>query len=139
MRRCSIAAGPQALRIDYLTKEGRRAIYTPDFIARTRNGRCYLIETKGQEDRDVPPKARPAVEWCKAASTKDAPWQYVYVPEDLFDRIISQELAELARSCAPALAELIDEASSPQMLLPFLRPEEQRKELDKRIDQMEAR
>src|SRR5439155_19353244 len=44
-------AGPQALRVDYLTKEGRRAIYTPDFIVRTLGRRYFLVETKGQEDR----------------------------------------------------------------------------------------
>src|SRR5207302_5743811 len=54
-------AGPQALRIDYLTKEGRRAIYTPDFIVRIASGRYFLVETKGREDRDVPAKARAAV------------------------------------------------------------------------------
>jgi type III restriction enzyme len=121
-------AGPQALRIDYLTREGRRAIYTPDFIVRTTADRYFLIETKGQEDRDVAGKARAAVEWCKAASTRQHPWEYVYVPEDLFDRIISHEISELARSCAPALVELIEEADSRQLILPFLRPEEQRRE-----------
>jgi type III restriction enzyme len=121
-------AGPQALRIDYLTKEGRRAIYTPDFLVRTAAGRCFLVETKGREDRDVPAKARAAVEWCKAAATKAAPWEYLYVPEDVFDRATCQDVAELARACAPALEELLAEARSPQMLLPFTSPEQQRKE-----------
>lgn len=121
-------AGPQALRIDYLTKEGRRAIYTPDFIVRAAAGRYFLVETKGREDRDVPAKARAAVEWCKAAATKQTPWEYLYVPEDVFDRAASTSIAELSRACAPALDELLKEAASPQLLLPFISPEQQRKE-----------
>ncbi len=63
-------AGPQCLRVDYLSDGARLAFYTPDFFVRIDSGSYYLVETKGQVDRDVPVKARAAVEWCKAASTK---------------------------------------------------------------------
>ena len=119
-------AGPQALRVDYLNKQGRRAIYTPDFIVRLTSGRYLLVETKGQSDRDVPSKARAAIEWCKAASTKKAKWEYVFVPEHVFERVESNQLAELARACAPSLAELLREADSSQMSLTFGKPEEER-------------
>jgi type III restriction enzyme len=62
-------AGPQCLRIDYLTHGDRLAFYTPDFFVRTIDGHYYLIETKGQEDRDVPLKAKAAIAWCEAASS----------------------------------------------------------------------
>ena len=60
-------AGPQALRIDYLTDRRRLSLYTPDFIARKTDGSYVLIETKGRVDKDVPLKASAAVGWCKAA------------------------------------------------------------------------
>lgn len=98
-------AGPQALRIDYLADGQRLAFYTPDFFVRMGTD-CFLVETKGQVDRYVPAKARAAVEWCKAASTKAGKWEYVFVPEGVFQRSQATTFAELVRVCAPALHEL---------------------------------
>ncbi len=112
-------AGPQALRIDYLSIEGRRATYTPDFLVRKGDGGYLLVETKGRADRDVPAKARAATEWCKAASTKKAKWSYLYVPQDVFEQVRGDSVDELARACAPALAGLLREGESPQLSLVF--------------------
>jgi type III restriction enzyme len=100
-------AGPQCLRIDYLSEGSRLAFYTPDFFVRTKKGGYYLVETKGQVDRDVPVKARAAMEWCKAASGKKVRWEYLYVPEDAFQRFSGNSVSELARTCAPALQDLV--------------------------------
>jgi type III restriction enzyme len=102
-------AGPQCLRIDYLSGGARLAFYTPDFFVRLASGSCYMVETKGQVDRDVPAKARAAVEWCKAASTKKTRWEYVYVPEGVFQRYHGSSFEELARMCVPALNDLVNE------------------------------
>jgi type III restriction enzyme len=102
-------AGPQCLRIDYLAAGGRLAFYTPDFMVRTTEGRCYLVETKGREDRDVPRKARAAIAWCDAASASGTAWDYLYVPQGVFERLTGDTMAELARMCAPALHELVRE------------------------------
>lgn len=112
-------AGPQALRIDYLAVDGRRAIYTPDFLVRKTDGHYLLVETKGRADRDAPAKARAAVEWCKAASSKKVRWEYVYVPQDVFELVTGNSVEELVRACAPALADLLREAESPQLALAF--------------------
>lgn len=110
-------AGPQALRIDYLTAENRRAIYTPDFIIRDGKGNYLVAETKGRADRDVPPKARAAMEWCKAASSKGSKWDYLYVPEKVFQQVRGNSVEELARTCAPSLKQVLDEAASSQLVL----------------------
>ena len=94
-------AGPQCLRIDYLSDGMRLAFYTPDFLVRTTDGRHYLAETKGRVDRDVPAKARAAVEWCKSASTKQVTWHYLYVVEEIFQRYHGDSMADLARTCEP--------------------------------------
>ena len=104
-------AGPQALRIDYLAEGRRLAFYTPDFLVRTGNGLHFLVETKGQVDRDVSAKARAAVEWCKSASSKAARWEYVFVPESVFERFHGVGFAELARMCSPALQDLLNQES----------------------------
>jgi type III restriction enzyme len=96
-------AGPQALRIDYLADGYRLAFYTPDFLVRTKSGRCYLVETKGQVDKDVPLKARAAMEWSKGAA-----WEYVFVLEGVFQRFNGSAFSELVKACGPALRDLVD-------------------------------
>jgi type III restriction enzyme len=118
--------GPQCLRIDCLTAEGRRALYTPDFLIRTKNGDHVLAETKGRADRDVSGKARGAVEWCKAASTKKVKWEYLYVPQAIFESFGGDSVGELARACAPSLKGLLKEADSAQLALP-LQPADEEK------------
>ena len=102
-------AGPQALRIDYLASGSRLAFYTPDFFVRSRSGDCYLVETKGREDKDVPAKARTAIAWCKAASSKSLKWTYVYVPQGVYERSSCNELKDLVALCKPSLQELLTE------------------------------
>lgn len=114
--------GPQSLRIDYLAQGGRLAFYTPDFFARTRDGRYFLIETKGRVDIDVPLKARAAMAWCTSASTQQIPWRYLYVPNAVFQSHTSQSLMELAGACEPALSGLLEEAGDVGEQLPLLAP-----------------
>lgn len=111
-------AGPQCLRIDYLASGARLSFYTPDFFVRSKDGHCYLVETKGREDKDVSRKARAALAWCEAASTKKRRWEYIYVPQGVFERLTGHTVAELARTCQPALQILIEsEDASAQMPL----------------------
>ena len=57
--------------------------------------------------RDVPLKAKAAIAWCKAASTETSQWQYLYIPQGVFERMAGDTVAELARACAPALQNLL--------------------------------
>ncbi|MEB3292839.1 MAG: DEAD/DEAH box helicase family protein, partial [Synechococcales bacterium] len=100
-------AGSQCLRVDYLANGDRLAFYTPDFFIRTIDNHYYLVETKGREDRDVPLKAKAAIAWCEAASTETLQWQYLYIPQGVFERMAGDTVAELARACAPALQNLL--------------------------------
>jgi type III restriction enzyme len=111
-------AGPQCLRIDYLATGSRLSFYTPDFFVRSKEGHYYLVETKGREDKDVPRKAKAAMAWCESASTKQCKWEYVYVPQGVFERLTGDTMAALARTCQPALTALIEsEDTSAQMPL----------------------
>jgi len=111
-------AGPQCLRIDYLAAGSRLAFYTPDFFARTAKGDYYLVETKGKTDIDVPLKAQAAIEWCKSA-TNGTKWQYLFVPQHVFERIESDNIEDLSRACDPALKEILAETTKPQIPLPL--------------------
>lgn len=110
-------AGPQSFRVDYLTEGKRLAFYTPDFFARTKEGNYFLIETKGRVDKDVPIKARAAIAWCKSASSKKCKWEYLYVPQGVFERVTGSSIDDLVRSCAPSLKNLIAEEDTAQMPL----------------------
>jgi type III restriction enzyme len=119
-------AGPQALRIDYLSQKGRLALYTPDFMARLNRKEYALIETKGREDRDVSLKARAAVAWCEAASQEENKWTYIYIPQKVFEELTDNKLKTLMQMCRPSLAQLLNETMSPQLSLPFGEPEPER-------------
>lgn len=121
-------AGPQCLRVDYLAAGGRLAFYTPDFFVRTKAGHYYLVETKGREDKDVPRKARAAASWCKSASIPSCQWEYLYVPQGVFESFSGNTVEELARTCAPALSNLLDEEDylARHPLFALLTPEEEK-------------
>ena len=120
-------AGPQCLRIDYLAAGGRLAFYTPDFFVRTTSGDYYLIETKGREDRDVPRKARASIAWCEAASTEKCSWEYLYVPEGIFERFREDKIEALSRACAPALQNLqVEETEEELPLLTLMGRDEEK-------------
>ena len=119
-------AGPQALRIDYLSQKGRLALYTPDFMARLNRKEYVLIETKGREDRNVSLKARAAVAWCEAASQEREKWTYLYVPQAVFEDLTGNKLKILIQMCKPSLQHLLNETMSPQLSLPFGEPEPER-------------
>jgi type III restriction enzyme len=111
--------GPQCVRIDALTADGRRSLYAADFLIRRANGGYLLAETKGRRDPDVAGKARAAVEWCKAASTSKVKWEYLYVSEDIFKAFSGDTVEELLRTCRPSLKKILEEAQSPQLILPL--------------------
>src|SRR5207302_7268567 len=94
------------------------AFYTPDFIARSGDGRYWLIETKGRVDKDVPLKVAAAVGWCKAAS-KQTPWNFLYVPEGVFQKFSGGALSELETVCATHRADLLAERVEAQFTLPL--------------------
>ena len=105
-------AGPQSLRIDYLTGDQRLAFYRPDFFVRLSDGSCALVETKGRQDIDVPRKATAAIEWCKTASKGDAKWEYVFVPQNVMEGLTGNKFEHLARACTPALQNLLSETTA---------------------------
>lgn len=104
-------AGPQALRVDYLTAEHRLALYTPDFFVRTVEGALYLVETKGRQDSDVGRKASAALEWCRSAAKSSKSWDYVFIPQNVMQGLTSNKFADLVRSSAPALKNILSEGS----------------------------
>jgi len=112
-------AGPQKLMIDYLARNGRPAFYVPDFFVRSTEGKCYLVEMKGREDSSVSLKAQAGVQWCKTASSRNTPWEYVYAPMSIFEASNDFSVEALALACRPSLKSLLDLPERQQAALSF--------------------
>ena len=57
--------------------------------------------------------------WCKAASGAGRSWEYLYVPEGVFQQFSGEDIAELQSACATHLADLVSERVDAQFTLPF--------------------
>lgn len=62
--------------------------YEPDFVARLRDGRHILLETKGREDLEVKHKDNAARTWAENATVlTTVDWSYLKVPEKGFEAL----------------------------------------------------
>lgn len=81
--------------IEYVSTTGKLRFYRPDFVVKTTDG-MYLVETKGREDADVAQKDARAAQWCADATRlTTVPWQFVKVPQDIFERTTATSFTTL--------------------------------------------
>ncbi|OQX08003.1 MAG: type III restriction endonuclease subunit R [Desulfobulbaceae bacterium A2] len=75
-------------KLDYVNATGDIANYYPDFIVKLNDGRVVIVETKGQEDLDVPPKMERLRQWCEDLNRVEIATRYdfVFVDEEGFAR-----------------------------------------------------
>ena len=78
-------------KIDYVKADGELSTYTPDFIARTKDGSVWIIETKGREELDVPQKMKRLKQWCEDATDAargddGVQYGFVYVDQESFKK-----------------------------------------------------
>lgn len=73
-------------KLDYVNADGDISNYYPDFLVKATESEVYIVETKGQEDLDVPLKMERLKQWCADinAIQSDVRYDYVYVDEDGF-------------------------------------------------------
>jgi type III restriction enzyme len=62
--------------LDYVNADGDISNYYPDFVVRLKDGRVVIVETKGQEDLDVPPKMARLRQWCEDVNKAQSQVQY---------------------------------------------------------------
>lgn len=89
--------------LDYVKADGDLSTYTPDFIAKAKDGTVWIIETKGREDVDDPRKMARLRQWCqdatKASKEADGPaYRFLFVDELGFHKHNPKTLAALAAS-----------------------------------------
>ena len=66
-------------KLDYVNADGEISSYYPDFIVRLMDGRVVIVETKGQEDLDVPPKMKRLRQWCEDVNKARPEVRYGFV------------------------------------------------------------
>jgi len=73
-------------KLDYVNADGDISNYYPDFMVKVSNKRIVIIETKGQEDLDVPLKMARLRQWCEDVNRvqMNVKYDFVYVDEESF-------------------------------------------------------
>ena len=84
-------------KLDYVNADGDISNYYPDFLVKLSDGRAVVVETKGQEDLDVPLKTQRLRQWCKDVNTmqSDVEYDFVYVDEEDFKKYEPKSFAAL--------------------------------------------
>jgi len=79
----NIPRKPWAIYMNYYDSRKRRwRRFYPDFIVKAENG-YYIVETKGREEIQVPPKNLAAYKWCEAVSkATGVRWKYLYLKSE---------------------------------------------------------
>ncbi|TAK32083.1 MAG: hypothetical protein EPO21_15770 [Chloroflexota bacterium] len=84
-------------KLDYVNADGDISNYYPDFLVKLSGNRVFIVETKGQEDLDVPLKMRRLRQWCEDINRVQAEVKYdfVYVDEESLERYKPSSFGQL--------------------------------------------
>ncbi len=75
-------------RLDYVNADGEISNYYPDFLVKVSDDEICIVETKGQEDLDVPLKMERLRQWCEDVNKtqSEIKYDYVFVDEESFKK-----------------------------------------------------
>lgn len=75
-------------KLDYVNAHGDISNYYPDFLVKLSAKRIVIVETKGQEDLDVPLKMERLRQWCEDINRvqSDVAYDFVYADEESFEK-----------------------------------------------------
>ena len=75
-------------KLDYVNADGDISNYYPDFLVKVTDKEMFVVETKGQEDLDVPPKMQRLRQWCEDINRvqHDKEYDFVYVDQESFEK-----------------------------------------------------
>ena len=84
-------------KLDYVNADGDISNYYPDFFVKLSDGRIVVVETKGQEDLDVPLKTQRLRQWCEDinATQSDVTYDFVYVDQEGFEKYAPKSFADV--------------------------------------------
>lgn len=75
-------------KLDYINSDGDISNYYPDFFVKTFDNKIVIVETKGQEDLEVPLKMKRLAQWCEDINKIQSVTQYDYafVDQENFEK-----------------------------------------------------
>ncbi|MFH1485032.1 MAG: DEAD/DEAH box helicase family protein, partial [Chloroflexota bacterium] len=75
-------------KLDYVKADGDISNYYPDFVVKLSDEEVFIVETKGEEDLDIPLKMQRLRQWCEDINQAQtvARYDFVYVDEESFER-----------------------------------------------------
>ncbi len=84
-------------KLDYVNADGDISNYHPDFMVKLSDRRIVIVETKGQEDMDVPLKMARLRQWCEDINTVQSAvmHDFVYVDEESFEKFKPSSFRQL--------------------------------------------
>ncbi|MDY6822597.1 MAG: DEAD/DEAH box helicase family protein [Chloroflexota bacterium] len=84
-------------KLDYVNAEGDISNYYPDFMVRLKDGRVVIVETKGQQDLDVPPKMERLRQWCEDVNKAQSQVRYdfAFVDDAGFEKYAPKTFADI--------------------------------------------
>ncbi|MBF0236647.1 MAG: DEAD/DEAH box helicase family protein [SAR324 cluster bacterium] len=87
-------------KIDYKNASGDISNYYPDFLVKKSEKEILIIETKGQEDLDVPLKIERLSQWCQDinAVQSDIKYDWVFVDEENFEKYQPKNFSSLVQN-----------------------------------------
>lgn len=85
-------------KLDYVNADGNISNYYPDFIVKLIDKQIVIVETKGQQDLDVPHKIQRLKQWCEDINREqtDVTYDFVFVDEESFNGYKPKSFADLA-------------------------------------------
>jgi type III restriction enzyme len=75
-------------KLDYVNADGDISNYYPDFFVKVSDTEIFIVETKGQEDLDVPLKMQRLRQWCEDINhaQSNVKYNFVYVDMESFEK-----------------------------------------------------
>lgn len=85
-------------KLDYVNADGSISNYYPDFLVKLSEKQVIVVETKGQEDLDVPLKMARLRQWCEDINRiqSDVQYDFVYVDQESFEKYRPSSFKALA-------------------------------------------
>jgi len=86
-------------KLDYVNADGDISNYYPDFIVKLPRNKVVIVETKGQQDLDVPPKMARLKQWCDDINTvqRNTVFDFVFVDQENFEKYQPKDFQELLK------------------------------------------
>jgi len=99
---CTLNYDRECLKVldTFRNADGDISNYYPDFLVKLSAKRIFIVETKGQEDLDVPLKMQRLRQWCEDINRvqADVVYDFVYVDQGSFEKYKPTSFRQLVDS-----------------------------------------